>query len=603
MESKQKPRALIYVRTSGEESEDEHSLDIQVKDCMKFCDYKGYEMLDLGYTIEIQEKDKEPQITKVPGIVDNGYTGANLKRPGIQRVLKMAENKEFDYLIVWKLDRFSRKVLDVLTVLEEFEKWGVKFLSEKEPFLNTDSIYGKFLLQVLAVVAELERENIKLRTQGGRNEAMRAGHWHGSPPYGYDKNENFRLVRNENKIKIVNDLFRWAVYDGYSLNQMAKQLNDRGVKTTKGGKWSGTTIRNILMNPAYIGEAFLRRKQKKELQIPYFTDPIVSKEMFERARVTLSSNRNSLRGQTKHPATYAPYLYCAICGGKMYPQGRVMKKRGLVISYSGNRNNKDKPKSRCANCGWIKQHLLDFAILPQLSKIINTPEFWLNNLEDKKVEDLTPILEIENRALDNLNKIRDRVGEKWDMGFYKTREEFQKALKEADRAVGLKMNDILLIKQRMASQGDKNMVVSAIQGAIVKMGRVDSVEEIMKLVVHKIFIDTKSRRLTIHLRIPMIKPVEGIYPISVQSNDKQKVIDEMLNSVTTENYTKVETAILKKLDKRVVADKSLLGDKSHLYHFIWCPGAKKIKEENKIWFDNEQSAIQTGYKLASNCVR
>jgi len=584
MEIKEKPRAIIYCRTSGEESENESSLDTQKNDCVEFCNYKKYQIIDT--------------------IQDNGYSGANLKRPGIQKILELARKKEFDFLVVWKLDRFSRKVLDCLTVLEELDVLEIKFLSVNEPFLSTDSAFGKFTLQILSVIGELERENIKMRTQNGRNAAMRdRGHWHGSPPYGYEKDEEFRLVPNDDKLKIVRDLYHWSAIEGISLNGMAKRLNDRGLRTTKNKKWTGTTIRNIILNPIFIGKAVLRRKQKKELQIPYYTDPIISPELFERARVTMNSNRNSLRGTTKHPATYAPYLYCARCGGKMYPQGKYTKKQGLIISYSGNRNNKDKPKSRCSNCGWIRQPLLDFAILPQLSKIINTPEFWLNNLEEKKVEDLTPILEIENRALDNLNKARGRVGEKWDMGFYKTQEECQKALKEADRAVDLKMNDILLIKQRMASQGDKDMVLNAIKGAIVKMGRVDTPEEIMKLVVHKIFIDTKSRRLTIHLRIPMIKPVEGIYPAEVKLEAKQKVLDEMLKPTSTESAIKVILGIARKIDPRVVVDKSLLGKKSNKYHYSWCASVSKIKEENKLWFNSDKEAEAAGYTLAGNCSR
>src|SRR3989344_2047791 len=370
MENKPKLRALIYCRTSGEESENESSLATQKNDCAKFCDFKNYEVIDI--------------------IQDNGYSGANLRRPGFQKVLQLARNKEFDYLVTWKLDRFSRKVLDALTILEEFDKLGIKYLSVNEPFLSTDSAFGKFTLQILSVIGELERENIKMRTQAGRNAAMRdRGHWHGSPPYGYDKDEEFKLVPNPDKIKIVKDLFHWVVYDGLSLNELAKNLNDRGVKTERGGKWLGSTIRvTILSNSIYVGQSFLRRHQKEELRIPYLVEPVISKELFERARVTLNSNRNSLRGKTKHPAYYSPYLYCKKCGHKMYPQGRYMKKRGLIISYSGNRNTKNKPKSSCQNCGWIKQRQLDAVILPEIVKITRTPDFFIGNMEDRKTEDL-----------------------------------------------------------------------------------------------------------------------------------------------------------------------------------------------------------------------
>lgn len=600
-----KPRALIYVRTSGEESEDENSLYIQNNDCIRYCEYKGYDTIDLGYTIEVKDKN-ETKTMPVRGVVDNGYTGANLKREGIQRVIQMARNKEFDYLIVWKLDRFSRKVIDVLTVLEEFEKLNIKFFSVQEPFLDTSTIYGKFLLQILAVIAELERENIKLRTQGGRNVAMRNGHWHGSPPYGYDKDDQFRLVPNLDKLKIVKDLFRWAVYDGFSLNEMAKALNDRGLKTTRGGKWLGSTIRTtILSNPIYTGEAMLRRTQKKELQIPYRVEPVISKELFERARITLNSNRNSLRGKTKHPAKYAPYLYCARCNGKMYPQGSHNRKGELVVSYSGNRNTKDKPKTRCANCGWIKQKLLDFAIIPQLLKLTNDPQFWLYNMEDKKIEDLTPILEIELRARENLVKERLKIERKFDIGFYKNDEECRQAIKEADKAIEFKDNDILLIKQGMATQAEKDQVIAGMKSVVDKLKHLKDFSGFMKLVLNKIFIDTKSRKITIHLRLPLMKPLDDIYPKTeeegVASLDKRWPRD--LFNKEVDNKLNVDIRKQFPYTNRVVADKSLLGKKSNKYHYSWCSSWKKIKPENQVWFNSDKEAEAAGYTLAGNCTK
>lgn len=189
IEKNRKLRAAIYLRVSTDEQA-EHGYGIAHQD-----ERLRYFVSSQEYTL------KESHVYK-----DEGYSGTLPadQRPALQRPLDAAQRREFDIVVVYRLDRLGRKLKLVINCVERLEELGISFRSVTEPF-DTSNPYGRYSLQSMSALAELERENIKERTLGGRRMAAKSGKWvWGTPPYGY------RLDSQTKKLKIQNIEAKWV---------------------------------------------------------------------------------------------------------------------------------------------------------------------------------------------------------------------------------------------------------------------------------------------------------------------------------------------------------------------------------------------------------
>lgn len=191
-------RVGLYPRVSGHEQEDNYSIPEQVDRMKMYCESRDWMVYKI-YT-------------------DSGFTGSNMDRPGLQEMIKDVENGKLDMVLVYKLDRLSRSQKDTLYLIEDvFDKHNVAFSSMTENF-DTSTPFGKAILGVLAVFAQLEREKIKERTMMGKDSRAQEGKWHGSKwlPIGYDYEDGV-LVPNEYEvmqIKEIADLFLGLLHTG-----------------------------------------------------------------------------------------------------------------------------------------------------------------------------------------------------------------------------------------------------------------------------------------------------------------------------------------------------------------------------------------------------
>ena len=179
-------RVGLYPRVSGHEQEDNYSIPEQIDRMKKYCESRDW----LVYKI----------------YTDSGYTGSNMERPGLQDMIKDAENGKIDMVLVYKLDRLSRSQKDTLFLIEDvFDKHGVGFTSMTENF-DTSTAHGKFIIGILSVFAQLEREKIKERTMIGKDSRAKEGKWHGgsTPPIGYDYIDDM-LIQNEYEVMQIKE--------------------------------------------------------------------------------------------------------------------------------------------------------------------------------------------------------------------------------------------------------------------------------------------------------------------------------------------------------------------------------------------------------------
>jgi DNA invertase Pin-like site-specific DNA recombinase len=184
---------------------------------------------------------------------DPGASGGTMDREGLQELLSDVESGDLDTVVVYKADRLSRSLRDLLTVLDNrLEPSGVRFVSVTEQF-DTSTAGGRLFLQMLGSFSEFERNVITERTtEGRRRKAEDGGHACGEVPLGYRKNGEGKLEPDPETAPIVRRIFRLRG-QGESLRSIAEELNRDGIETKSGGEWHASTVKYVLDNPKYDG--------------------------------------------------------------------------------------------------------------------------------------------------------------------------------------------------------------------------------------------------------------------------------------------------------------------------------------------------------------
>ena len=239
-------------------------------------------------------------------------SGATLERPGLQRALREAEAKRFDLLLVYRVDRLSRSVRGLAQLLEQLDQAGVLFRSASEPF-DTSSSAGRMMVQMLGVFAEFERATIVERVIAGMERKAARGEWTGgSLPFGYRLDaERRHLEPDPTEAPLVREIFARYAERLEGSSALAGWLSERGYRTKNDKPFNPQAVLTILRNRAYLGEINYRRTS-----YPAPHQPLVDKELFERAQTILSERGEnaSLRRSNNSDYLLTGLLKCARCG-------------------------------------------------------------------------------------------------------------------------------------------------------------------------------------------------------------------------------------------------------------------------------------------------
>jgi len=227
----EKTKAVIYTRVSTEDQAKEgFSLDAQLDKLRAYCKARDWTIID--------------------EYIDDGFSGRNVKRPAYT---SMMENMEkWDLLLVLKMDRIHRNSKNFMLMMEFLNKHEKEFVSMSESF-DTSTAMGRFVMNIIQLIAQLESEQIGERVYIGMEQKARinGGVLGFNIPYGYDYIDG-RLVVNLEESKTVKDIYSW--YNrGKSMGEIAKMLNSSKIPTKRGGLWAKKTISSILKNPTYCG--------------------------------------------------------------------------------------------------------------------------------------------------------------------------------------------------------------------------------------------------------------------------------------------------------------------------------------------------------------
>lgn len=309
-------KAAIYIRVSTKWQIDKDSLPLQREDLPKYADLvlgiKNYEIFE-----------------------DAGYSAKNTDRPAYQQMMLRVRAGEFSHILVWKIDRISRNLLDFASMYQELKDFGITFVSKNEQF-DTSTAIGEAMLKIILIFAELERNMTSERVTAVMLSRAVGGQWNGGRvAFGYRWDKELKEFSiEENEAVIVKMIYRTYLED-HSLLRVSKLLNEKGLFPRSGNPWSPVTTSIVLKNPFYCGKLrYNYRDEKKGLKdwsvkdesewvvIDDHHPAIVAEEDWIAACKQLKSNRRNEAGPNraytrKNTHIFAGLLTCGYCGNNM----------------------------------------------------------------------------------------------------------------------------------------------------------------------------------------------------------------------------------------------------------------------------------------------
>ena len=350
-------KVAIYVRVSTtSQLEEGYSIDEQKAKLTSYCDIKDWNIYEI-YT-------------------DGGFSGSNTERPALEQLIRDAERKKFDTVLVYKLDRLSRSQKDTLFLIEDvFIKNGIEFLSLQENF-DTSTPFGKAMIGLLSVFAQLEREQIKERMQLGKLGRAKAGKsmmW-ARTSYGYDyQKETGSLTINPAQSLVVKYIFE-RYLAGRSITKLRDDLNEKYPKEIS---WNYRAVRGILSNPVYCGY-----NQYKGQLFPGEHEPIISEDVYKRTQEELKIRQRTAAEKTNPRPFQAKYMLsglaqCGYCGAPLkLLMGMVRKDGTRFIRYECHQRHPRKTKGvtvynnnvKC-DSGFYEKDALENYVLTEISKL------------------------------------------------------------------------------------------------------------------------------------------------------------------------------------------------------------------------------------------
>jgi len=325
-------RAAIYMRVSTQwQADNGMSLDFQEEKLLEYVKNNKYSL------------DKEKHI-----FIDAGVSGAKEDREWLKSLMKSAHRWEIDIVLVYKIDRFFRRILPLIEYVDILADYDVWFSSINQWDFNVDSVTGKIVLPIFWALAEMERDLIRERTMEWKRKKADMGYYVGwwKPPFGYEFDKSpqwnkLKVVVDEKRV--VNKIFELYAKERKTLWEVAKILErdweltrddkimalwEQKTKKVVSGRWHPTVISRILKEERYIGKYYYGKTQKvtnrktrkveikpspPEHMIELSCEPILEDfSLFEKAQELLELNKRTKNTKTGYPLT--GLMFCSHCG-------------------------------------------------------------------------------------------------------------------------------------------------------------------------------------------------------------------------------------------------------------------------------------------------
>lgn len=462
-------RLALYPRVSTlEQARDGYSINEQIDRMKMYCEAHGWEVHKI-YT-------------------DAGYSGADTDRPGLQELIKDAENNRFDAVLVYKLDRLSRSQKDTLTLIEDvFLPNGVDFISMTEN-LDTSTPFGRAMVGILSVFAQLEREQIKERMEVGKIGRAKEGKWCGSPcvPIGYDLVDG-ELEVNKYEAMQIQELFRLFNLR-ISQRRVSKMLHNKGYTTKSGGSWEGKHyLRPILENKHYIGQVSYKDEWYDGIH-----EPIIDVETFEKAQQILAER--DVEANSREPkinSTVAGLVRCGHCDNKYFHRLAKSgnKEWGYYTCYKRTANTgkwKELPRDqRCKNKNW-KSAELEEKVLGEIRKLALNPDaFEIDTYEDDNLEKIKVLVDRVKNIESQISKLMDlySIG---GIDFDAVQKKMQPLIAEKEN-LAIEIRNLEVKDDKMSKDDAVEIALSLCD--VIDEGDIDEIKFLIRELIEKIVID------------------------------------------------------------------------------------------------------------------
>ncbi|XZK27638.1 recombinase family protein [Clostridium perfringens] len=432
-----------------------------------YCRVSTDEQAEFGYSIDEQKRLLEEWCKANDYIIykcysDRGISGKNIKdRPALKELLSDAKAGKFDMVISWKINRVSRKLEDVLKIVNLLEKNNITFKSYSEPF-ETDTPAGRMQFQMMALIGEFERGTIAQNVKMGMIAKAKSGNWCGGRVLGYDlvpnnspeeeKKGKNKLEINEKEAEIVRFIFN-EYSKGKGYKAITNKMNKLGYKTKKGNNFSVGSIRDILTNPVYIGEIRYNVRQNwsekrrrninpNPIRVKGKHEAIIDRELWDKVQLILESKKGkpSRIYDGEYPLT--GILRCPKCGAGMVISRTTntladgTKKR---IAYYCCGNWKNKGTSVC-NSNTIRVDKANEYVFKKIEELVSNEAMIkavvenINKERKDKVKPAKRLLGDIDKELEKLDKRKRKIFEAYEDDIL-TKEEFQTRKNELNEKI------------------------------------------------------------------------------------------------------------------------------------------------------------------------
>ena len=381
--------AAIYTRVSSDRQRDSNTIASQTEALLAYADAHGYRVA--------------PDMI----VEDDGWTGASLERPGLERVRDLVADGRIEAVLVHAPDRLSRRYAYQVLLIEEFDRQGVETVFLKAP--STKSPEDHLLLQFQGIIAEYERAQILERSRRGKRHRAKRGEVAvlSGAPYGYryhrktqDSAAYYEIL--EPQASVVREIYRDYVSEQMSIGAITRKLNERPVPTCTGvARWERSTVWGMLRNPAYMGKACFgkthqqarksvtrplrqsggvvssttgghERPREEWIEIP--VPAIVSEETFTLAEERLALNKARSPRRTKTPSVVQGLAVCGKCGYSMSRTStRTSARKIYYYRCLGSESWRHLNGALCDSRA-VRQDVLDEIVWSEVVRLLETPQ-------------------------------------------------------------------------------------------------------------------------------------------------------------------------------------------------------------------------------------
>jgi site-specific DNA recombinase len=380
-------RAVLYARVSGDDRSNQGgNLKSQLDMCRAYANERGWQIVQ-----ELAEDDR-------------GASGADIDLPQLNCARDLAEDGQYDVLVVREVDRLSRNLAKQLIVEKDLENAGVKveYVIGEYP----DTPEGRLNKHIKATIAEYEREKINERMVRGRRRKVREGHvmLHGNRPYGYDVAEvdgKRSLVINKSEARVVKMIFSWyTTGQGASLMSIAARLTEMGIPT-RGDKddriakergyaeWNRTSIRKILKRETYVGCWHYGKRgndgpNPEDHQLTVDVPAIVSEATFAAAQERLKINKQNASRNTKYEYLMGRRLTCGCCGAKAHSRSTKPDDKRYFYYVCGASLGYGDYARECTQNKYFPAHKVDAVVWSWLWSLLSDSEMLAAGLKEEQ---------------------------------------------------------------------------------------------------------------------------------------------------------------------------------------------------------------------------